>query len=231
MTADESCIGTVVSDGDSPTFELVRIKLKAGMDVRPNTLVRIPVSRAEPATLIGRVRSAYECNPNEAAPAINLRDSRVMDATYPTETESTIIFRLVEAELVEELYDESGKRNARSPQTLPQSGANVFLATDAEIVATLGLATDLRNGLYLGDTISGIATKVILKREAVQRHFFIGGTTGSGKSYAMGVLAEELRKHDLEFPRKSGHRVNGYLGCSYAAGLTYPSDEWSRWLL
>ncbi len=24
----------------------------------------------------------------------------------------------------------------------------------------------------------------------------------------------------LEFPRKSGHRVNGYSGCSYAAGLT-----------
>ena len=56
---------------------------------------------------------------------------------------------------------------------------------------------DAGKGLYLGDTVSGVTTKIILKRETIQRHFFIGGTTGSGKSYAMGVLAEELRKHDL----------------------------------
>ena len=120
-----------------------------------------------------------------------------MKASYPKEEESTTIFRVVEAELVEELYEEGGKKKTRSPQMLPQSGADVFLATGEEIVATLGLATDPAKGLYIGDTVSGITTKVILKREAIQRHFFIGGTTGSGKSYAMGVLAEELRKHDL----------------------------------
>jgi hypothetical protein len=39
--------------------------------------------------------------------------------------------------------------------------------------------------------------KQSLKREAIQRHFFIGGTTGSGKSYAVGVLAEELMAQGL----------------------------------
>jgi hypothetical protein len=63
MTIDTSAIGTVASDADSPTFELVRIKLKAGKDVRPNILVRIPVSRIDPVILIGRIRSAYEHNP------------------------------------------------------------------------------------------------------------------------------------------------------------------------
>ena len=197
MTVDELPIGTVASDSETPTFEAVRVKLKAGSDVRPNTLVRIPVSRSGPATLIGRIRTAHEHNPNEATGAIHLRDTLEMKASYPKEEESTTIFRVVEAELVEELYEEDGKKKTRSPQTLPQSGADVFLATDAEIVLTLGLATEPGKGLYLGDTVSGITTKVILKREAIQRHFFIGGTTGSGKSYAMGVLAEELRKHDL----------------------------------
>jgi len=196
-TGDSLPIGTVSSDADSPTFEIVRIKLKAMSDLRPNTLVRIPVSRSEKTSLIGRIRSAYEHNPNEAAQAIHLRESMEMEATYPVEAESTIIFRLVEAELVEELYEEKGKTKTRSPQSLPQSGTDVFLATDADIVATLGLATDAGKGLYIGDTISGLTTKIVLKREAIQRHFFIGGTTGSGKSYAMGVLAEELRKHDL----------------------------------
>jgi DNA helicase HerA-like ATPase len=195
--ADRAPIGTVSSDGDTPSFELVRIKLKAGKDVRPNTLVRIPVARKETTTLIARIRSAHETNPNEAAPAIHLRHTMELDATYPKEEESTIIFRVVEADLVEELYEESGMAKTRSPQSLPQSGTDVFLATDEEIVATLGLAAEPDKGLFIGETITGIPTRIILKREAIQRHFFIGGTTGSGKSYAMGVLAEEFRKHDL----------------------------------
>ncbi len=38
----------------------------------------------------------------------------------------------------------------------------------------------------------------------------------------------QRKSRRLDFPRKSGHRVNGYSGCSYAAGLTYPREEWSR---
>ena len=33
---------------------------------------------------------------------------------------------------------------------------------------------------------------------------------------------------EMEFPRKSGQRVKGYGGCSYSAGVTYPSDECRR---
>jgi len=102
MTIDNALIGTVISDADTPTFELVRIKLKPGRDMRPNTLVRIPVARGESAMLIGRVRNAYEYNPNEAAEAIHLRDTLEMEPSYPKEEESTTIFRVVEAELVEE---------------------------------------------------------------------------------------------------------------------------------
>ena len=87
MTIESVPIGTVVSDADTPTFELVRIKLKAGKDVRPNTLVCIPIERPEPAMLIGRIRSAYEHNPNEAAEAIHLRDTLEMRPSYPTEGE------------------------------------------------------------------------------------------------------------------------------------------------
>jgi len=47
-----SPIGTVISDQDTPTFETVRIKLRAGCDVKPGALVRIPVERAERTTLI-----------------------------------------------------------------------------------------------------------------------------------------------------------------------------------
>jgi hypothetical protein len=43
-----------------------------------------------------------------------------LEPSYPKEEESRTIFRVIEAELVEELYKEKGKTKTRSPQTLPQ---------------------------------------------------------------------------------------------------------------
>lgn len=193
MSDGTICIGTVISDQDTPTFEIVRIKLKAGQDIRPGTLVKIPVNRGIQSTLIARIRSAYEHNPNEGPESINVRDTLGMLPNYPKEEESTTIYRLVEADLVEEIVG----TELRSPQVLPNSGANVFIASTDEIVQTLGLVQDKDKGLHIGETVSGTPTSIILKREAIQRHMFIGGTTGSGKSYAMGVITEELVRHGL----------------------------------
>lgn len=194
-------IGTVVSDQETPTFETVRIKLKSGQDVKPGMLVRIRVSRTENSTLIGRIRSAYEYNPNETPEDIAVRDTLVIKANYPQEEDSTTIYRLVEADLIEEIIivKEEKKEEIiiRSPQNLPNSGAQVFIANADEVVQTLGIEKDESRGLYIGETVSGATTQIILKREAIQRHMFICGTTGSGKSYAMGVIAEELKKHKL----------------------------------
>ena len=192
--SDTELIGTVISDRDTPTFETVRIKLKAGQDVKPGTLVRVPISRNNiVSTLIGRIRSAHEHNPQESAESVNVRDTLGMESNYPLEEDSTSIFRIAQAELIEEIIGET----MQSPQTLPQSGADVFIAKDNEIVQTLGLVTEESIGLKIGETVSGATTKIILKREAIQRHLFLCGTTGSGKSYAMGVIAEELVKHKL----------------------------------
>ena len=194
MRSNTDSIGTVISDEETPTFEVIRIKLKAGQDVKPGTLVRVPVSRnSVDSTLIGRIRSAHEQNPQENPENITVRDTLGMEANYPTEEDSTTIYRLAEAELIEELIGEA----MQSPQTLPQSGVEVFIANDDEIVTTLGLAKDELAGLKIGETVAGTTTEIILKREAIQRHLFLCGTTGSGKSYAMGVIAEELIKHHL----------------------------------
>ena len=192
MRSDTDSIGTVISDQETPTFETVRIKLKEGQDVKPGTLVRVPVSRNNiNSTLIGRIRSAREYNPNESAESINVRETLAMAPNYPQEEYSTTIYRLAEAELIEEIADQT----MQSPQTLPQAGAEVFIANDDEIVQTLGLVKS--NGLRIGETVSGTTTEIILKRESIQRHFFLSGTTGSGKSYAMGVITEELVKQNL----------------------------------
>jgi DNA helicase HerA-like ATPase len=194
MRSNTDSIGTVISDEETPSFESVRIKLKTGQDVKPGTLIRVSVSRGNiNSKLIARVRSAYEHNPNEGPEDINVRDKMGIPSNYPPEEDSTIIYRLAEAELIEEIIGET----MQTPQTLPQSGADVFIADNDEIVKTLGLVDDEEDGLKIGETVAGTTTKIILKREAIQRHLFLCGTTGSGKSYAMGVIAEELVRHNL----------------------------------
>jgi len=186
-------IGTVISDHETPTFEVLRIKLRVGQDVKPGTLVSIPVKRTDNSILIGRIRSAYEHNPNEGPEDINVRDTLGIRANYPSEEDSTTIYRLVEAELMEEIVGSE----IRAPQSLPNAGAEVYLSAEDEIVRSLGIIKDVNLGLFIGETASGTPTQIILKREAIQRHMFICGTTGSGKSYAMGVIAEELVKQGL----------------------------------
>lgn len=188
-------IGTVVSDEETPTFEIVRIKLKLGCDVKPGTLVQIPVKRnGEAIILVARTRSAHEYNPNERPEDINVRETLGLSANYPTEADSTVIYRMIEADLIEEIRD--GELSA--PQTLPASGAPAYLATESEIVRALGLlGADDGPSLHIGRTISGTPVEIRLRREAIQRHMFICGTTGSGKSYAVGVIAEELISHGL----------------------------------
>jgi uncharacterized protein len=191
--AEARCVGTIISDDETPTFEKIRVKMKADCELRPGTLIRIPSSRGEEITLIARVRSAYENNPNERPEAVGVRDTLGIASNYPPEKDSTTIFRLIEAELIEEFTGDT----MRSPQTLPNAGSEVFIADPSEIARALGLADSAATALTLGETVSGTITSIRLKREAIQRHFFIGGTTGSGKSYAMGVLAEELIAHGL----------------------------------
>jgi len=193
MSRKPSSIGTVISDNETPSFETVRIKLKAKQDVKPGAIVRIPVSRSEKTILIGRIQSGYENNPYQSAVNVNISDHVGGRQVHPKEEYSTDIFRVVEAELIEEITG----TEIRAPQNLPNAGAEVFIADSNETVRVLGMETEPSKGLHIGETVSGTKTEIILKREAIQRHFFIGGTTGSGKSYAMGVIAEELIKHKL----------------------------------
>jgi hypothetical protein len=198
-SASAVVIGIVTSDGETPTFEIVRVKLKAGRDVPPGSLLHIPTMRNGISTiLIGRVRSAYEHNPNEQAENINVRDTLAIPANYPKEEDSTLIYRLVDVDLIEEIcQDGNGKTIIRAPQTLPNSGAAVSIASQGEILQALGTIAKREDGLFIGTTTSGTPTDIILKRETVQRHMFVCGTTGSGKSYAMGVIAEEIIQQGL----------------------------------
>ncbi len=80
------------------------------------------------------------------------------------------------------------------PRTPFDTGSRVIRADEALIRHVLGLNTNKESGAYIG-LLKGHDLPVFLNIDAlVQKHICILAKTGGGKSYACGVLVEELLK-------------------------------------
>jgi len=86
------------------------------------------------------------------------------------------------------------KGQLQSPRTPFDSGTEIFKADDDLIRSVLGLTAAKENGAYVG-LLKGHDLPVYLNIDTlVQKHICILAKTGGGKSYACGVLVEELLK-------------------------------------
>ncbi|HDS59296.1 MAG TPA: ATP-binding protein [Thermoplasmatales archaeon] len=82
-----------------------------------------------------------------------------------------------------------GRRGLRVPRTPFRQGSPVFLADEQLVRDVLGLLDD---GAYLG-LLKDLNIKVFLDiNTLLQKHVSVLAKSGSGKSYAMGVIIEEL---------------------------------------
>lgn len=189
-------IGRVISDDASPSFFAVRFRLNPGRGSAPGRFVAIE-ARGEDGRdvlLLARVEDLHEVNPHEDAASSTLREVLPFGTSYAREGASTVIYRVAEAEPLEEaLLDGEGEvTEIRAIATMPLAGAVVYEAGADLTVAALGLRENPGEGLDLGTVYGSTDIPVVPAREIVQRHIFIGGGIGSGKSYTRGVLAEEL---------------------------------------
>lgn len=83
------------------------------------------------------------------------------------------------------------------PRTPFDAGGRITIANEDLIRLVLGLHADKQNGAYLG-LLKGHNLPVYLNIDAlVQKHICILAKTGGGKSYACGVLVEELLKKKI----------------------------------
>lgn len=215
-TKDSTIEGTVVSDTvsqsqksrllgyliaemneHSPNFLKQHFRLLAGVSSpRPGMMVavRTKTDDEQNSLILGRVSNVWEVNPHEDAFSSNLREVLPIRTEYAPEGSSTVIYRVAEIEPLEEaiLGDDDSLKTIRDVHTLPRAGSPVFVASDDFIIGALGLETDPNKGIHVGNVRGEAGLPVILSRTAIQRHIFIGGGIGSGKSYTRGVLAEEL---------------------------------------
>jgi uncharacterized protein len=82
----------------------------------------------------------------------------------------------------------------QSPRTPFDAGAGISKAEESLIRKVLGLSAAKENGAYIG-LLKGHELPVYLNiDQLVQKHIAILAKTGGGKSYACGVLVEELLK-------------------------------------
>jgi DNA helicase HerA-like ATPase len=200
-------IGSVIADDTSPSFDVFRFKANANEYVYPGTLVGSFVEKDK--FLIGRISTSLEVNPHESAERAKVREAMGIETDYPTEELSTNIFRVYEADIIEEgvVFYKDNQRRLRiaEPSDMAKAGATVFIPSEMVIAQAMGFHRDSQKALCLGRTritsddegSSEYLNNVLLKPEIIQRHIFIGGTTGSGKSYATGIILEEINKFEI----------------------------------
>jgi hypothetical protein len=189
-------LGQVISDDASPSFYKLRFRLDSSRSTGPGRFVAIDgeSETGEPVLILARVEDVHEVNPHEDPLSSTLREVLPFGTTYAAEGSSTVIFRLATAEPLEEaLLDRDGEVvGIRSVTTMPRAGGRVYDAGPELTVAALGLERDPDAGLNIGTVYGADDIAVVPGKSVIQRHIFIGGGIGSGKSYTRGVLAEEL---------------------------------------
>lgn len=191
-------LGGVVSDDASPTFEEIRLRLDVAQAVVPGEFVAVE-GRERDGALVSwvmcRVLDVHEVNPHEDPYSSTVRAVLSFPITYAGEGESTVIFRLVRCQPVEELPAVSGGVGEPGEiHTLPRAGDRVFRPRPDMIAAAMGFPPDPGDGLHIGSLHGADAVPVTLDNAAIQRHVLIVGGIGSGKSYTRGVLGEELHR-------------------------------------
>lgn len=196
-----SRIGTVISSATSPSFYSLDVLLDPSATVRPGALLaaRATSDSGETVYVICRVDDILEHNPHKDAQGATLEQVLPFKTVYAEEGASTVIYRVCATETMEEAVPVSdGSLQVRAVQTLARAGAPVFTLSDDLSVTALGLQPDPSRGIHVGE-VYGSGAPVVLHRETIQRHVFIGGGIGSGKSYTRGVIGEEL--HYLGVPQ------------------------------
>jgi uncharacterized protein len=204
----ESPIGKVICipTGESPSFIQIHVRLNPETpSLHPGSWVAVAATGEDGSSrrILSRVINTWEHNPHEDAQGSTVSDVLPFNTVYAPEGESTVIYRITEVEPMEEvrLNEQCEIVEIVEVNTLPRAGYSVYAANEEMISKALGLEEDENFGLVVG-YLRGSGeppTKAVIKRSAVQRHIFIGGGIGSGKSYTRGVLAEEL--HMLGVPQ------------------------------
>ena len=191
-------IGRVVALEDSPTFEKVTVRLDAGRRVRPGELLVVPcnLEGSRKDFIILRVSGAREFNEYENPMDSQVRDMFNMNSVRGRD-DLLRKFVLADTQPLEMvLQAEEEKLITQDPTQLVHSGTEVYKLTSGVAGSLLGFPEPGGpSSMVLGDVVGESGIKVVLDaNKCLPRHMLIVGSTGTGKSYFIGVISEELQR-------------------------------------
>lgn len=198
-------IGSVIADEVSPSFDVFRFKALANEYVHPGSLVGAAIH--ERTFILGRVSGSIEVNPHESPARTAVRHAMEIEADYPEESLSTTVYRIYQVDIIEQGIVAEDGIDIVAPMDMAKAGASVFIPNEEIVSKAMGFEKDPTQafsmgrtkiiGTEIGESEEEIPENVLLKPEIIQRHIFVGGTTGSGKSYATGILIEEINRFSI----------------------------------
>lgn len=194
----EEKIGRVVSTERSPSFIDVDVRLDSGRVVRPGQLLFGDISKEESKHrfAILRVSSAKEINPYENPLSSQVRDTFNIESSRGRED---LLRKYIVAcsEVIEIIsIDSDGRFIFEEPSVIIPAGAEVYETLSDMTSAVLGFPEkDLPTTISIGTAIGNENITVSLDaNKTLPRHVLIVGSTGTGKSYLLGLITEELRR-------------------------------------
>ena len=177
-------LGVIISDRKGPTHLNFTLQLRDEADISVGEYVEVPIGTK---LIIGRVDLIHAINEAYENPLFikdHLLREIPLEARFPTKM---MQYRAAQVRIVG-VIDSRGKVNP--PNEVPEPGKKVYLADPELLNNFLGLEKD---GIFVGTMYGNSKIKVVLNPKLViGHHIAVLGATGSGKSYTVGVIIEEL---------------------------------------
>ncbi len=182
-------IGIIVGYGRPPTHLSFSFQVKDQMSVSVGDLVEVPVGSY---VIIGRITRIVSKNKNLVNPdfiRIHMEKGLPIDARISVTKDN---WWEAHVEIISVM-----KNNTLLPPNIPPSpGDFVYLADRQTIEKVLNIR---EHGIFVGYMYGHENVRIVLDPEILLRlHFAVFGSTGSGKSYTVGVIVEEFLK--LNYP-------------------------------
>ena len=190
-------IGRVVSQF-GPSFSLVEVRMDPGMAVRPGQLVYAEVASSSDTdkVVILRVNNATEHNEYENPLSSKVRDTFGIDSSRGR-LDLLRQYVVASTQPIEAVsLTEGGVLVSEDPDIIVPAGTEVYENIPGLNGKVLGfLDPDDAGAIRLGEGVGGDGVKVVLDANAVlPRHILIAGSTGTGKSYLLGKITEEVER-------------------------------------
>ncbi len=181
-------LGVIVCGDNTPNHLSFDFQVAEETEVKVGEYVEVPLGLS---VLVGRISSIQSYNEYYSDPEFvkyHIARGITVDSRFPTRSSRWRVARVRVVGIVK-----SGR--ILPPEDAPEPGDMVYRADTKLLTSFLGLPSD---GLYIGLMRGNNSIRVLLDPEKLVRHHVaVLGATGSGKSYAVGVLIEELLEKNL----------------------------------